>query len=728
MMQSPSSVLLPNHGIKDSQVQAGYCRINGNEYGQLQCKGCDEVCKLMRWGEVQRRRDTDFTGISQSRLIHSNYKELDVCARVAGCDTCQVIRRAFLLDQITGQDMKRLENSDNDHHVYAALEVAASRDRLIVTVQSPHSILFTAMVHLKRSKCSPTTSSPAKRDCRLPVRADFDELRRVIHDCHDNHECSSKFRWSDRNPSWLLEILPNEQVRLVGRPETPVDYVVLSYSWGDPATMPAAEWARIKGAGTKSKDGRPVPERTHPFARWTLPETMQDAIAITEKLNYRYIWIDNVCIPKGTNWDSEASVMHEVYGNAVFTLAASSSTKATDRMLQDRPAWLHRSKACKLRGQWLYNTRMSLTDVRLGSPVSDRGWTLQEERLSPRMLYWTGQRWYWSCPERQVVELSKLGCPGSDADKEAWSLPHRFLEVCRTGDDHQLQEEWLDIVEAYTRRGLAQPKDRFLAIAGLAVRFYDAKAESGKTHVTEEYLAGLWKDHFARHLAWSVATAVNPEHNLHHIAPSWSWGSLPLHVTTKTKHAFKPSEHFKFICVVEPATTSIIKSDGSAPDSRERSQVVEERGRGVKAVEVRGRLRRFIGESSKEVQWAEIEWRRGGRVGFDFQVLPGQQLHSRNFRDGRIVSKEAHGGEMVGQLDYLAVPESDEMKRPGVCLAEGAEMELMCLELGELAMLLLQPVVGCDGRETYRRVGVCIGYKSRKGFFYGCDTRNVILA
>ncbi|KAK3944455.1 heterokaryon incompatibility protein-domain-containing protein [Diplogelasinospora grovesii] len=728
--------------LDDSHSPAShdYCRIKTNEHGQRQCRGCEEICEMLREGEAQRRRVPQYTGTSASRIIHADYHELDTCAKVSGCDTCQIIQRALLLEQITGRDAKRLEE-DRQRPVRAALNMSKSGDSLLITVDTtPGSSepVPSASVALRPDRNPPLNYDPTRSGGRL--RTDFNELRQVIRDCHENHYCTSKFRWSKRNPSWLLEILQNNRVRLVRRPPNPVDYVVLSYSWGNPETMPPEEWARIKAAGTKSQNGQPVPDRLNPFPQWSLPETMHDAITITQNLGFRYIWIDSVCIPKGTDWDTEASRMHEVYGNAAFTLAACSSTKATDPLLHDRLAWTHRSKECKLRGQWLYNVQMSLDNVRLGSPVAQRAWTLQEERLSPRMVYWTAQRWYWSCAEGEIVELSQLGCPPSPVADHSWSPPHRFLDQCRSGGDPELHEEWLDIAEAYTRRDLAEPKDRFLAISGLAVRFYNAKAESGsgnKPLVTEEYLAGLWRDNFARHLAWSVDTAVRPEGNLHYMAPSWSWASLPLCVRTRTKFAFTPVEHFRFLGIrylraAEGAGTSTIEWLKSQPkdlqaDTREQGQAIEERGRNVKVVEVCGRFRRFISQTSEEVAWADIQWRRGDEEGFNFMMHPGQDLHARNLEDGRVVSKDAHGGELVAQLDYL-LTDYDE-KHKGVSLPEGAEKDLMCLELGKSAMLLLTPTPATVwGNNSYRRAGVCIGYCGRKGFFYGCEVKRILLA
>ncbi|KAK4101791.1 HET-domain-containing protein [Parathielavia hyrcaniae] len=733
--------------FRASLPTAGVFWSASSQHFQWQCRGCDEICELLRWGEVQRRRDNAYQGSSSSRPIHDSYLDLDISASDSGCDTCRVIRRAFLLEQITGQDAASLEHPGNQWPVHATLQLESSGDSLLqLAIKSPKAVRFSAIIRLSNGP-SPPPRGAIKGTPGL--RSDLSELRRVIDNCHRNHECSSRYRWSRRNPTWLIKMIPGDLVQLVEGPPSPVDYVVLSYSWGDPAAMPAAEWAKIKGAATKTINGRPVPERLNPFRIRDLPETMQDAISISASLGLFYIWIDNVCIPKGSDWDAEAAKMHEVYGNAVFTLLASSTVKATDRLLLDRRAWTHRNRISQLRDLWwLHNTQMPLDRVRFESPVSRRGWTLQEERLSPRIVYWAGQQWYWSCPECQAVEMGEVERISPTADEATRSCPQRFLEVCRTGDEHQLHEEWLDIVEAYTLRDLVWPKDRFLTIAGLAVRFYNAKAGNGGTVITEEYLAGLWKDDFARHLAWAVATAVDSRQSLQRIAPSWSWASLPLQVRTQTKAPFKPSEHFKFIAVnhLSPAPTvsssvaglrsSSAGDDDPSTDYFNRGRIVEERGRRVKAVEVRGRFRRLVSDDAQQVQWDDIEWKHGdGRPRFDFGAFPGQNIYARSGRDGRIVSKDAHSGEIVGQLDYLVPLEDgvgDGSKTPRGPAArsvvfDGREREIVCLELGELAMLLLVPSRRWGQPETFRRVGVALGYTGRKGFFYGSCTRNIVL-
>jgi hypothetical protein len=59
-----------------------------------------------------------------------------------------------------------------------------------------------------------------------------------------------------------------------------------------------------------------------------LPKTFQDAITITRKLGYRFIWIDALCILQDSSSDreKESQKMGIVYSQAVVTIAASAST------------------------------------------------------------------------------------------------------------------------------------------------------------------------------------------------------------------------------------------------------------------------------------------------------------------------------------------------------------------------------------------------------------------
>jgi hypothetical protein len=56
-----------------------------------------------------------------------------------------------------------------------------------------------------------------------------------------------------------------------------------------------------------------------------LPKTFQDAIKITKKLSFRYIWIDSLCIIQddADDWRRESVLMGNVYGGSSLYIAAS---------------------------------------------------------------------------------------------------------------------------------------------------------------------------------------------------------------------------------------------------------------------------------------------------------------------------------------------------------------------------------------------------------------------
>jgi hypothetical protein len=90
----------------------------------------------------------------------------------------------------------------------------------------------------------------------------------------------------------------------------------------------------------------------------------------------------------------------------------------------------------------------------------------------------------------------------------------------------------------YTHRGMTQPSDRLVALAGIA------QALSQKTKHT--YIAGIWKDLLWRGLLWSIshypdeyttttmyAFDVKENPHVRHkepLAPSWSWASVTVPV------------------------------------------------------------------------------------------------------------------------------------------------------------------------------------------------------
>lgn len=537
----------------------------------------------------------------------------------------------------------------------------------------------------------------------LEPKITLEEAKLWIDGCHKNHAGCGNLPWSDRNPSRLVHILPGlKNIQLVdAQLMKQVSYTALSYAWGGDATDDEEEKAFIKSPQDRSNDVEPFPVSE-------LPATIQHAIEVTKNLDIDYIWIDALCIRKTSDdsgWNSEASRMHEVYGNARVTLFACSGEKSTDGLFHSRDAWEYISEPCRLDRFWLANFDMALDEVRTKASLFSRAWTLQEERLSPRILYLCGQRLYWSCSFSQRSELDRLvgnnpprRKPYEDPTPSKWlRRPQEFLQTQRQGKEELLHQQWLEIVRDYTRRDMYRATDRFPAICGLAVQYLVPFCSNGQVK-REEYLAGLWRQTFAQDLAWMVQGAGSLSKNLRNIAPSWSWASLPLRTVVNMQHEF-----------IETTAFTLLETSRLGKGEADDVLGVAQRGAEIKAVVVRGLLRHFVNEVSQWVAWSTVKSSHGKEKGYDFQKYLAKSVHSVSDTNGEILAYEPHMRPIVGWLDYRFLEDEQ---------TEWTKA-LYCLKIGESSMLLLEKaeMVEKDNifYQGYRRAGISTDF--REGFF-----------
>lgn len=93
-------------------------------------------------------------------------------------------------------------------------------------------------------------------------------------------------------------------------------YVALSYCWG-PSKQPMALTADMLKLDIVV------------FSLKSLPQTIQDAVTVTRRLGFKYLWVDSMCIvqegDEGNDYHEECAKMDQVYGNATITITASFS-------------------------------------------------------------------------------------------------------------------------------------------------------------------------------------------------------------------------------------------------------------------------------------------------------------------------------------------------------------------------------------------------------------------
>jgi hypothetical protein len=151
------------------------------------------------------------------------------------------------------------------------------------------------------------------------------------------------------------------------------------------------------------------------------PPTLRDAIVVTRALDVKFLWIDALCIYQDSNvdWENEAPKMAAIYSNAIVCLTAASSSSVGMGIFTERttgegditcklPWSSARSSSHKnVRLRVFSSKRWDIDQPRVGySPWAGRGWTMQEQMLSWRILTYTHAEISWSCATCLIGEMT----------------------------------------------------------------------------------------------------------------------------------------------------------------------------------------------------------------------------------------------------------------------------------------------------------------------------------
>jgi hypothetical protein len=306
------------------------------------------------------------------------------------------------------------------------------------------------------------------------------------------------------------------------------DYLALSYRWGGPQHM-------ILTSSTSQGFAMP---RGLSFS--TLPQGLRDALLITYKLGYRYLWIDALCILQDSFEDKEREIarMQNYYSNAVLVIQPSGMLSVADgflgsaRIAQHEPKYFldnvgiqcpnlfelpnhrhdHQGPVLILEPQWYNPSHES---------VNTRAWVLQERLLCPRVLIFPSVGGaVFQCETNETFQGNLYY-----GDDHSFVLHGRDrLQLILASGPRELQQiwhSWSGIVSDYSRRDLSDPSDKLRAMTGLAAIYIrEFMAELGS------YAFGHWEHLCLESLLWSVeAQDVRPKPKVER-APSWSWASV----------------------------------------------------------------------------------------------------------------------------------------------------------------------------------------------------------
>ena len=304
-------------------------------------------------------------------------------------------------------------------------------------------------------------------------------------------------------------------------------WVALSHCWGREARFVT--------------ESRSIAERQQGMTLEAIPATFRDGILVTRRLGYQYLWIDSLCILQDSkeDWARESSQMQHYYKNAILTVA-------TDNLTGDHEGFLDTTRPRDSKSIRIpFHTSLALEPVYVyvrkhvhlpgyqndSAPLNTRGWTLQENLLSPRTLHYAEQQIIFECQKYSVTESDIT--PRGTSDADVFSTIKRFFlrPECSRKDSTVVRYptmakyydplfRWYQILIEYYKRYLTFEDDRFAAISGLA------REISQQSKMT--YKAGIWVEDFHLGLLWNVSCRGLSPRNYR--APSWSWASLDINM------------------------------------------------------------------------------------------------------------------------------------------------------------------------------------------------------
>jgi hypothetical protein len=400
----------------------------------------------------------------------------------------------------------------------------------------------------------------------------FDRATKWLSHCLSHDEkCGNTV--STYMPRRLLNLglSTDNQDLILFEPTKPVPYACLSYCWG-PETDDVLKTTT-----------RTLKTHYQGIRLSSLPKTIHDAVIFCRGLKLQYLWVDSLCIVQDDvrSWLVDSAQMHEIYSNALLTLAIEEPASCKTGFLgkqQFGPEWQQKlviEDLPEARGSGkVFFIRSSISHLPHVPRCSldQRGWCLQESILSKRRLCFDGNEMTWECAHRRICECGYT----------YWvQRPIDFVQL-----GYLLKQPsqntfglWRQLVEEYSARHLTDDGDKLVAISALAKLFHSVFRNSKGEPPT--YLAGVWREDFLYDITWSVDQSENHSYPRklasQYRAPTWSWASVDMPVQYKPgKNIFLPKHRAKRLldCNIDDVVSvPFLASDPTGPVSSAYAQV-----------------------------------------------------------------------------------------------------------------------------------------------------------
>ncbi|KAI1128162.1 HET-domain-containing protein [Nemania abortiva] len=412
-----------------------------------------------------------------------------------GCNLCQLFRVRHLeyrKERLVEKRNTILQKTTPAHAIRVEiLEILVQRSDLVVTKScisdtwfgDPLSeCIFFRDWRFVNSSARESKSNLGFADGLFSKWADLARARLWVHECvHGHRNCQSIVSGTPESGSLhtTTRFIDVRRRRLVQIdeifPAAPLEYVALSYVWG-------RDYQLRTLSGNLDAFRRRLPTGdARPGER--IPRTIEDAMLVTQALGYRFLWVDALCIVQDSEHDLNLQLaqMGAIYGLAILCIAARGSCSSDSGLpgisaprscvsyQTDVEVMVNEEAGV---GVWdMENKSITEEFEEMQGKLANaqcyirRGWTLQEQILSTRVIEFNLHRLGFWC--RKEVPCLERGYP--HAATPGLYDTHYFRHVMGEDRDREgLLGWWCAIRSTYSMRCLTHYVDRSRAIRGSA--------------------------------------------------------------------------------------------------------------------------------------------------------------------------------------------------------------------------------------------------------------------
>lgn len=174
-----------------------------------------------------------------------------------------------------------------------------------------------------------------------------------------------------------------------------------------------------------------------------MPKTFQDAVKVTRKLGFRYLWIDSLCIIQddAEDWERQSALMGQIYHRATITIMAAATPTSSLGPGQGQEGFLRRRRPSALptvkmqyqsengkpAGEWFIRASEHLLPN--SRDLFTRGWVMQEQLLSRRKIIYTPNQLLWVCSSPSQSQIFLIALRNARPDPSSKSTAKWFWDL-----------------------------------------------------------------------------------------------------------------------------------------------------------------------------------------------------------------------------------------------------------------------------------------------------------